>query len=105
LPSGDLASIEIPLYDGDTGDANKKVELIEIVSLVSSKTTYAATITDSVSGTTFNHGLGDDVIVQLYDATTKETVYTDVERNGNYLNITFASTPTNSIRVLVQKIG
>ena len=70
-----------------------------------SANTYAATITDSVSGTTFNHGLGDDVIVQLYDATTKETVYADVERNGDYLNITFASTPTNSIRVLVQKIG
>jgi hypothetical protein len=66
---------------------------------------YAATITDSVSGTTFNHGLGDDVIVQLYDTTTKETVYADVERNGNYLNITFASTPTNSIRVLVQQIN
>lgn len=70
-----------------------------------SANTYAATITDSVSGTTFDHGLGDDVIVQLYDATTKETVYADVERNGDYLNITFAATPTNSIRVLVQKIG
>jgi len=76
-----------------------------IGSTAQSANTYAATITDSVSGTTFNHGLGDDVIVQLYDATTKETVYADVERNGNYLNITFASTPTNSIRVLVQKIG
>ena len=70
-----------------------------------SSNTYAATITDSVSGTTFDHGLGDDVIVQLYDATTKETVYADVERNGDYLNITFAATPTNSVRVLVQKIG
>jgi hypothetical protein len=70
-----------------------------------SATGYAATITDSVSGTTFNHSLGDDVIVQLYDTTTKETVYADVERNGNYLNITFASTPTNSIRVLVQQIN
>jgi hypothetical protein len=67
--------------------------------------TYAATISDSVSGTTFNHGLGEDVIVQLYDTVTKETVYADVDRNGNYLNITFASTPTNDIRVLVQKIG
>ena len=76
-----------------------------IASTAQSANTYAATITDSVSGTTFNHGLGDDVIVQLYDATTKETVYADVQRNGNYLNITFSSTPTNSIRVLVQKIG
>ncbi len=70
-----------------------------------SANTYAETITDSVSGTTFDHGLGDDVIVQLYDATTKETVYADVQRNGNYLNITFSATPTNSVRVLVQKIG
>lgn len=76
-----------------------------IASTAQSANTYAATITDSVSGTTFNHGLGDDVIVQLYDATTKETVYAEVQRNGNYLNITFSSTPTNSIRVLVQKIG
>lgn len=70
-----------------------------------SDSTYADTITDSVSGDTFNHGLGEDVIVQLYDIVTKETVYADVDRNGNYLNITFATTPTNSIRVLVQKIG
>ena len=67
--------------------------------------TYAGTITDSVSGTTFDHGLGEDVIVQLYDATNKDTVYADVVRNGNYLNISFSSTPTNSVRVLVQKIG
>lgn len=70
-----------------------------------SDSTYADTITDSVSGTTFDHGLGEDVIVQLFDTVTKETVYADVVRNGDYLNITFASTPTNSIRVLVQKIG
>ena len=70
-----------------------------------SDNTYAATITDSVSGTSFNHGLGEDVMVQLYDATSKDTVYADVVRNGNYLTITFAVTPTNSVRVLVQKIG
>ena len=79
-----------------------------INSLIDTKisaTGYAATITDSVSGTAFNHGLGEDVIVQLYDVTTKETVYADVVRDGNYLEITFASTPTNSIRVLVQQIN
>jgi hypothetical protein len=74
-------------------------------SNTNSSNTYAATITDSVSGTAFNHGLGEDVIVQLYDATSKDTVYADVVRNGNYLNITFAATPSNSVRVLVQKIG
>ena len=54
-------------------------------SNTNSSNTYAATITDSVSGTAFNHGLGEDVIVQLYDATSKDTVYADVVRNGNYL--------------------
>ena len=67
--------------------------------------TYATTISDSVSGETLNHGLGEDVIVQLFDTITKETVYADVVRDDNYLDITFAATPTNPIRVLVQKIG
>jgi len=69
-----------------------------------SANTYAVTITDTA---TITHGLGTkDVIIQLYDVTTDETVYADVERAGqNTATITFASTPTNSIRVLVQKIG
>jgi hypothetical protein len=46
------------------------------------------------------------VIVQLYDVTTYETVWADVERTTtNAVDITFAATPSNSIRVLVQKIG
>ena len=102
-----IQDVTLDTYGHVTGLAS--VDLTSgINSLIDTKisaTGYAATITDSVSGTTFNHGLGDDVIVQLYDATTKETVYADVQRNGNYLNITFASTPTNSIRVLVQQIN
>jgi hypothetical protein len=66
-------------------------------------TTYATTITDT---DTITHGLGEDIIVQLYDIVTKETVYADVERiSATQATITFASTPTNSVRVLVQKIG
>jgi hypothetical protein len=69
-----------------------------------SNNTFADTITDTDN---VEHGLGtQDVIVQLYDVTTGETVYADVDRTGaNDVYITFASTPTNSIRVLVQKIG
>lgn len=65
---------------------------------------YVTTITDTA---TVTHSLGArDVIVQLYDVTTYETVWADVERTTtNAIDITFASTPTNSIRVLVQKIG
>lgn len=65
---------------------------------------YATTITDS---STVTHNLGTkDVIIQLYDIVTNETVYADVSRpTTNTSTIAFASTPTNSIRVLVQKIG
>ena len=65
---------------------------------------YATTITDTA---TVTHSLGSrDVIVQLYDVTTYETVWADVERTTtNAVDITFAATPSNSIRVLVQKIG
>jgi hypothetical protein len=69
-----------------------------------SSNTFATTITDTA---TITHGLGTkDVIIQLYDVTTDETVYADVDRaSTTTATITFASTPTNSIRVLVQKIG
>jgi hypothetical protein len=66
--------------------------------------TFAATI--AVSGAV-THSFGTkDVIVQLYDVVTDETVYADVDRNStSQVTVTFASTPTNSVRVLVQKIG
>ena len=64
--------------------------------------TKVATITDT---TTVTHSLGDDVIVQLYDTSTKETVFAEVDRVALGTTVTFASTPTNSVRVLIQKIG
>lgn len=54
------------------------------------------------------HSLGTrDVIVQLYDAATYETLYADVVRTDtNNVTMTFAVAPaTNSIRVLVQKVS
>ena len=70
-----------------------------------SDNTYAETITDT--DLTIDHGLNTtDVMVQLFDITTGETVYADVDRiTAARIGVTFASTPTNSIRVLVQKIG
>ena len=66
--------------------------------------TFADTIAASGAVT---HSLGTkDVIVQLYDIVTDETVYADIERNDvDQVTVTFSSTPTNSVRVLVQKIG
>ena len=70
-----------------------------------SANTYAETIADT--DLTIDHGLNTtDVMVQLFDITTGETVYADVDRISDArIGVTFASTPTNSIRVLVQKIG
>ena len=55
-----------------------------------SSNTYAETITDT--DLTIDHNLGTkDVIVQLYDITTDETVYADVERISNSrIGVTFA---------------
>ena len=78
-----------------------------VSSAAQENNTYAVTITDTA---TITHGLSSkDVIIQLFDDTSGETVYADVERVDtapyNTATVTFATTPTNSIRVLVQKIG
>ena len=104
ISGADLLSLEIPLYNGDSSDANEKIEVATLLSAASSQTSFAATITDTA---TITHNLGTkDVIIQLFDTATAETVYADVVRaSTTTATITFAATPTNSIRVLVQKIG
>lgn len=72
-----------------------------------SANTYAVTISDTAI---IAHNLGTkDVIIQLYDVVTNETVYADIARVNvspfNNATITFSATPTNDVRVLVQKIG
>jgi hypothetical protein len=90
---------------GNDGSGNtRKFTIAEVADEVSAVNGFAATI--STSGTV-THNLGtNDVVIQLYDTVTLETVYADMERSSvNAVDITFAATPTNSIRVLVQKIG
>ena len=82
----------------------KRASASQAAELLNAETSYAATITATAIVT---HNLGTkDVIVQLYDTTTNDTVFADVDRTAaNTITVTFAATPTNSIRVLVQKIG
>ena len=65
---------------------------------------YAATISASGNVT---HNLGTkDVIVQLYDIVTNETVFADVVRTStSAVTVTFGNAPANAIRVLVTKVG
>ena len=70
---------------------------------------YAVSIGDgSATPYTVTHNLGSqDVIVQLYDASSLDTVFADVVRTStSVVTIDFAVAPTaNDIRVLVTKIA
>jgi hypothetical protein len=90
----------------DSGDAGSQylTSISDAAAELNSGVTFADTIT---ANATVTHNLGTkDVIVQLYDITTFETVYADIDRTTtNAFTVSFGTTPTNSIRVLVQKIG
>jgi|TARA_R110002167_G_C12593272_1_gene644415 hypothetical protein len=79
------------------------------------ESTFATSIGDgSATSYTVTHNLGTrDVIVQLYDNSTYDTVYADVKRldtggtnHDNIVTIDFTVAPiSNDIRVLITKIG
>ena len=96
------SEIFITLVDGET--VPKRTTRSEAATALNAESTFAATIT---ANATVTHNLGTkDVIVQLYDIVTFDTVYADIDRaTTNTVGVSFGATPTNSIRVLVQKIG
>ena len=68
---------------------------------------YAASIGGAAS-IAVNHGLGTrDVMVQLYDLSSYETVYADVERNTTaQVTVKFTTAPgASSIRILITKVS
>ena len=71
--------------------------------------TYATSIGDGINTSiAVTHNLGTkDVIVQLYDVSSNDTVYADVVRTSTtVVTLDFGTAPaTNDIRVLVSKIG
>ena len=71
--------------------------------------TYATSIGDgAATAIAVTHNLGSqDVIVQLYDSSSLDTVFADVVRTSiNVVTVTFSVAPTsNDIRVLVAKIA
>ena len=72
-------------------------------------TTFSASIGDgSTMAYPVTHNLGSkDVIVQLYDVSSFDTVYADVVRTSTeVVTVTFAVAPiSNDIRVLISKVG
>jgi len=70
--------------------------------------TYKALIGNgSLTTVPVTHGLNSqDLMIQLFDASTNETVYADVVRtSASQVDIIFSTAPaTNSIKILIQKI-
>ena len=69
--------------------------------------TYKALIGNGSLTTVVTHGLNSqDLIIQLFDASTNETVYADVVRTStSQVDVIFSTAPaTNSIKILIQKI-
>ena len=70
---------------------------------------FVASIGDGTNTSyTVTHNLGSkDVIVQLYDVSSNDTVIADIVRTStNVVTVSFSAAPTtNDIRVLIQKIG
>ena len=93
------SSDRLPVYDV-TGDVNKYATVSSLAPLIRKASTSATTIT---SFGTVTHSLNSfDVIVQLYNATTYETVEACVDRaTVNTVAIAGSSFPAGNIRVLV----
>lgn len=89
-----------------TTKAVTPAQLISNATTVVTNREHAADL--SVVGTTtvITHNLNSyDVMVQLYDSITFDTVYGDVVRtDANNITVTFGAIPTNKIRILIIKI-
>ena len=88
----------VTLPASDNTDTNTQLQtkhaLIDVSVMDNTLTNRTAEIT---------HGLNSDyVIVQMYDTTTGEIVYADVDHVSNArVDITFSAIPTNDIRVVM----
>ena len=92
------------MADSGTAGSQYLTPVATAAGSINSELTYADTIS---ANATVTHNLGTkDVIVQLYDTVTFDTVYADIDRaTTNTVGVSFGATPTNDIRVLIQKIG
>ena len=101
----------LPIYDL-TGTKNRKVTVANLTNAHQAATSYKQTLTGFTTGTTVatnavKHDLNSfDVMVQLYDETTKETVHACVDRiSVDLVSVTGNAYPSGNITVLVNKIG
>ena len=105
LASAPATDDELIIYDTSAA-TNKAVTIANLASAIQGNNGYATTIT--AWGGTTTHNLGTfDVNVQLYDDTTKETIYADIDRTTTNAIVVDGNgaVPTGGVRVLVSKIS
>lgn len=89
--------------DGTAMDKNMKVSLTDLKTALSVKGSFSGT-SSSATSHVFTHNLGTyNVIVQIFDTSSKETIYASVDRNStNQVTVTTASSA--SITCLIQEV-
>jgi len=94
------------VYDGGDTQTNLSLPIESLATYVGTANTFAGNNGSSGTSHTFTHNLGtSDVIVQLYDTSTKENVYANVDRTSiNTVVVTTASSiAAGAIRALITK--
>ena len=87
-------TITIPASDNTNTQLQTKHALIDVSVMDDTATNRTAEITHNLNSSY--------VIVQMYDTTTGQVVYADVDHvSGNRVDITFSSIPPNDIRVVM----
>ena len=102
----------LPIYDVSTA-TNKKITISDLATKINAVNSFT-NLGPATSSTTYTidaatHGLGSDssnIMVQLVQASTGDTIYSDVTRGpAGLITITFAvAQAANSVRALLQKI-
>jgi hypothetical protein len=108
LPQSVTDQDQIIIWDGTSGNQGNYVTNVgELAKGVNDVNSYAASNSSSGTSHGFTHNLGTrDVIVQLYDTSSFETVYATVERvNTNEITVTTASSiAAGTIRATIAKV-
>ena len=100
---------ELLLYD-TSGDVNKAVTVENLAAVIHGDNGATAT-GPSTAAATFDvvHGLGTDVIVQVFEISSGATVFCDVQRSSassGTVTLNFSSSQTaNTLRVLISKVS
>ena len=105
LPSGSLNTTCVAaFYDPDDTDTNIKATVPEIAAGLNSITSKVLSSSNATTHT-FTHNLGTtNVMVQLIDSSTKETVYASVDRTSTAA-VTATTSANASLTALITKIG